>query len=132
MAAATVTFMIARLIAALFLMLFAVPAWAEDTIVDVPSCNVFCSMWRNISGTVPASAAAPADTTAQLPDAPLPDAVDGAETPRPNLLVRQRGVVMSESAAERAAAKRQRAKLERELVFNPALAISTRSSDVKR
>lgn len=124
--------MMARMTASLVLMLLAMPAWAEDTIVDVPSCSVFCSMWRNVSGAVPPSAVGPIDDTAQLPDAPLPQAVDGAETPRPNLLVRQRGIVMSESAAERAAAKRQRAKLERELVFNPALAISTRSSDVKR
>lgn len=113
-------------------MLSAAPAWAEDTIVDVPTCNVFCSVWRNVSGTVPPSVVEPADTAAQLPDAPLPSAADGAEKPRPGSLVRQRGVVMSESSAERAAAKRQRAKLDRELVANPALAISTRSSDIKR
>lgn len=124
--------MIARLTATLVFALLALPARAEDTIVDVPTCSVFCSLWRNISGTVPPSAMAPVDTTAQLPDMPPPQAVDGAEKPRPGLLVRQRGVVMSESAAERAAAKRERARLERELVFNPALAISTRSSDVKR
>ena len=123
--------MITRLTSALALILLALPAWAEDTIVDVPSCSVFCSFWRNVSGTVPPPGVVPGDTTAQLPDVPLPQATDGAETPRPNLLVRQRGVVMSESAAERAAAKRQRAKLERELVFNPALAISTRPTDVK-
>ncbi len=110
----------------------AVPAWAEDTIVDVPACNVLCSVWRNVSGTVPPSVVAPVDTTAQLPDAPLPSAVDGAEMPRLGSLVQRRGVVMSETSAERAAVKRQRAKLDRELVVNPDLAISTRSFDVKR
>ncbi len=124
--------MTARLTVALVFTLLALPARAEDTIVDVPTCSVFCSLWRNISGTVPPSAMAPVDTTAQLPDVPPPQAADGAEKPRPGLLVRQRGVVMSESAAERAAAKRERARLERELVFNPALAIATRPSDVKR
>lgn len=125
-------FMIDRLSVALVLMVFAMPAWAEDTMVDVAPCSVFCSVWRNVSGTVPPSAVAPVDTTAQLPDTPPPLAVDGAEKPRPNLLVRQRGVVMSESIAERMAAKRQRAKLEHELEFNPALAIYTRPPDAKR
>lgn len=100
--------------------------------MDVPDCNVFCSMWRNVSGTVPASAVAPADIDARSPSEPPPNAVDGAERPRPGSLVQRRGVVMSQTSAERAAIKRQRAKLDRELVVNPALAISTRSPDIKR
>ena len=123
--------MIARHTIVLLSLLLVAPAWAEDTIVDVPTCNVFCSMWRNVSGTVPPSVLPPADTAAQLPDEPLPNAVEGAETPRPGSLVQRRGVVMSETAAERAATKRRRAKLDRELFANPALAISTRS-DIKR
>lgn len=131
--------MILRPASAILIMLLAAPAVllaasarAEDTIVDVPPCNVFCSVWRNVSGTVPTSVVAPADSTAPSPSEPLPNAVDGAEKPRPGSLVQRRGVIMSESSAERAAAKRQRAKLDRELVANPALAIYTHSSDVKR
>ena len=124
--------MTSRFATALLVLLLATPAWAEDTIVDVPTCGVLCSGGRNVSGTVPPSAITPAESGARLPDEPLPNAVDGAEKPRPDRLVQRRGVIMSETSAERAAAKRQRAKLDRELVANPALAISTRSSDIKR
>lgn len=97
-------------------------ASAEDRVIDVKSCGLACKLQRNLSRDATVSVSEPLDISNGENGAvpveagePLPEAADGAEHPDPAVIFAHRGQIIVESDEDRAALKRMKAKLEREI-----------------
>lgn len=98
-------------------------ASAEDRVIDVKSCGLACKLQRNLSRDATVSVSEPLDISngesgavpTQDASEPLPEAADGAEHPDPAVIFAHRGQIIVESDEDRAALKRMKAKLEREI-----------------
>ena len=97
-------------------------ASAEDRVIDVKPCGLVCKMQRNFSRDATVSVSEPLDIgngeNGAVPSEAselLPEAADGAEHPDPAVIFAHRGQIIVESDEDRAALKRMKAKLEREI-----------------
>ena len=89
-------------------------AGAQDRIIDEKHCSLLCKLQRNVTRNAGVSATTPLGGAA-VPVERVPGATEGTSRPDPSVIAARRGQVMVDTADDRAAQRREKQRLDREL-----------------
>ncbi len=98
------------LLAGLALAASTAAAPAQDRVIDAKPCSLWCKLQRNVTRNAAVSATAPLGGH-PIATERAPAAAEGAGRPDPSEIFARRGEVMAESPAERARARRMKARM---------------------